>query len=30
LVKGLLPGVPVATTRDTEISMQREPGEIEP
>jgi putative DNA primase/helicase len=30
LIKGLLPGVPVATTRDTEILMQREPGEIEP
>lgn len=27
LIKGLLPGVPVATTRDSESLVQREPGE---
>jgi putative DNA primase/helicase len=30
LLKGLLPSVPVATTRDTETLSQREPGEFEP
>jgi hypothetical protein len=30
LLKGLLPGLPVATTRDTETLVQREPGEFEP
>ena len=28
-VNGLLPGVPEATTRDTEALAQREPGELE-
>jgi hypothetical protein len=29
-LKGLLPSLPVATTRDTETLIQREPGELEP
>jgi putative DNA primase/helicase len=28
-IKGLLPGVPLATTRDTEVLVQREPGELD-
>jgi len=28
-IKGWLPGLPVATTRDTEVLVQREPGELD-